>query len=218
MGDHADSAVEYFINRRSYTPNKKKDRKKLANKDTITAVVRGKTSFCKLLPDQLALNYLKDGKEWSMDLQLSKEAVKDIKSYGIGSKIKTRDGYLDGQPYIRFTQKETNGQGEPNKPVEIIDILGNPWDDRRIGNGSVVDVKFLVRDYGAQKGVYIRKVRVLDHVPFEAQSTMPELSEDDEYFAKFVEAEAEIETRKSAEDKQFKKDFMIDDDVDDLID
>lgn len=185
--------------------------------DSITAVIRGKTSFFKMLPDQLGLNYNKDGKEWCTDLELTKEGVADLKSYGIANKIKKKDNYLNGKPYIRFTRKELNHKGEPNEPVEIVDILGKPWPSNlRLGNETVVDIKFRVKDYGAQVGVYIQKVRVLDHVPYE-DSGFEELSEDDEYFAKFAEQEAARMNKAAAEERQFKKDFNLADDLDDEI-
>lgn len=201
-----------------FLTNKKKEMKLAANKP-VTAVLRGKTSFAKIVGDP-RLNYTKDGKEWSMDLELTKAGVKDCKDLGITSKVKMKPGYLDGAPHIRFKRTELNKDGEPNKPIPIVDITGKPWDGRLLGNGSVVDVKFRVVDYGVGKpqGIYIQKVRVLELVPYEQAEDMPDLSEDDEYFAKYAAAEQETLTRKETEDRQFKKDFGLDDEVDDIGD
>lgn len=191
----------------------------MANKSE-TIVIRGKTSFAKVLEDQLALNYGKDGREWSFDLVLDKAGEKDAKTFGISEKIKRKDNYVNGAAYIRFKRDEYQKDGEtPNKPIEIVDILGRPWDDRRIGNESVVDVKARVVNYGVGKptGLYVQKIRVLEHVPFEG-AAMPELSEDDEYFAKYAEEEAKAAAAKASEDKEFRKDFLNeDDDLDDEI-
>lgn len=194
--------------------NNKKDHKNMASNDTQTIVIRGEASYAKIVGDP-RLNYNKDGKEWSLDLKISKDVVKELKSYGLGGKIKMKPDYLDGAPYIRFNRKELDFNGKPNKPIEIVDILGKPWDDSLLGNGSVLDVKFRAKDYGPGKqiGVYIQKVRVMKHIPYEGQETMPEVSEDDEFFAAFAEAQAE----KDAELKEFNNDFGLDDDLDDPV-
>ena len=121
-----------------------------------------------------------------MDLEISPGTVKELKAAGIADRVKTKENYLEGAPYLTFKQAELKRDGSPNKPIEIVDILGKPWNqDTLIGNGSVVDVKFVVMDFGPgkKKGVYIRGVRVLDLVPYYGGS-FGALDEEDEYFAK----------------------------------
>jgi hypothetical protein len=70
--------------------------------------IRGKASFAKVLPDQLSLNYNKDGKEWKIDLEIDEATVKELKKLKIGDKIRRgepyeKDGvekpaYLEGRP------------------------------------------------------------------------------------------------------------------------
>lgn len=188
----------------------------MANKSE-TVILRGKTSFAKILGDP-RLNYSKDGKEWSMDLVLDKAGVKDVNARGIKQKIKQKDNYVDGQPYIRFKRDEFKKDGRANDPIEVVDIIGKPWDEKKlIGNGSVVDVKFRVVDYGAgkQKGMYIDKVKVLDLVPYDGGDFEP-ISEEDEYFAKYKEAQEASNANKDEEMREFRKDFGLDDDLDDI--
>lgn len=187
--------------------------------DTQTYVIRGKTSYAKIVGEP-RLNYNKDGKEWAVDIEISKDTLKEFKSWGIANKVKSKPDYLDGAPYVRFKRDEMSkfldddGNPKKNKPIEIVDIKGQPWDGRLLGNGTVVDVKFRVKDYGAgkQKGMYIDKVRVLDLVPYENAADFEPLNEDDEYFRKAVE-------QAEAEAKQFEKDFrgQVDDDLNDEI-
>lgn len=189
----------------------------MSNKN-VTAVVRGKAMYAKVLGDPI-LNYSKDGKEWKLDLVVDKAVQKEMKGYGIGERVRTKDGYADGQMFMSFKQKEFKTNGERNQPIEVVDILGKPWSqDKLIGNGSVIDVKFAIVDYGPGKkhGVYPRKIRVLEHVPYEGASFEP-ISEDDEYFAKAAAAAQEDEARKAAEYEQFQKDFGLEED-DDLND
>lgn len=181
----------------------------MANKNE-TVVVRGKTMYAKILGDPI-LNYNKDGKEWKMDLVVDKNVQKEMKKYGIADRVRTKDGYADNQPYMSFKQKEFKANGEPNQRIRVVDILGKPWpQDKLIGNGSTVDVRFAVVDFGPGKkhGVYPREVRVLELVPYEGGG-LPPISEDDEYFAKAAALAQEEEARKAAEYEQFQKDFDL---------
>lgn len=183
----------------------------MANKSQ-TFEIRGKTSFAKILGDPV-LNYSKDGKEWTVDIVLDKETAKEVKGYGVGDKVKTKDNYLEGNPYLTFKQKEYRFDGVTrNDPIPVVDIFGKPWDDdKKIGNGTVVDVRFRVVDYGPGKknGMYPAKIRVLDLVPYEGD-TFKQLSPDDEYFRKAVAAQ-------EAEANDLQPDDDLDDDIDDAI-
>ena len=153
------------------------------SKDTQTVYLRGKTMYAKILGDPV-LNYSKDGKEWKMDLVIDKEAIKELKAAGIGDRVKSKPDYADGQYYISFKQKELRADGTPNEPIKVVDKTNKPWNDNDlIGNGSTVDVKFVVKDWGAgkKKGVYLRAVRVLDLVRF-SRSEFDDLDENDEFY------------------------------------
>lgn len=154
------------------------------NVEEIT--IRGKASYAKILGNPVP-NYNKDGREWKMDLELTSQAsVKELKSLGVGDRVKQKEEYLDGAPHITLKQAELRADGTPNRPVAVVEADGKtPWDQNTlIGNGSVVDVKIVVMDHGPGKksGMYIRGVRVLKLVPYEAALFAP-LDEDDEYFA-----------------------------------
>ena len=166
----------------------------MANNKGTTLVIRGKASYAKILGEPVA-NYNKDGKEWKMDLELSTDTLKELNKAGLKDSIKNKETYLDGNPYISFKQPSTRlekktGQIIENKPIRVVDAAGKPWDqDKLIGNGSVVDVKFDVIDWGAGRiGKYIRAVRVLQLVEY-ASSDFEPLSDDDEFKAA-AEAEA----------------------------
>lgn len=162
---------------------------------TETVTIRGKLSFAKLLGDPV-LNYSKDGKEWKTDFY--DFPVKEIKALGIGDRVKEKDTYLDGKPYMSFKHPEYRKDGETrNDPIKITDILGKPWDDNKLlGNGTVADLKFRVVDFGKgkKKGVYLQSVRVLDLVSYEKQTFDP-IDETDEFFAAAQAAAAEAEAK-----------------------
>jgi len=186
----------------------------MANKPQ-TAVFRGKAQYAKVLGEPM-LNYNKDGKEWKLDLVLAdKGTLAEAKKLGIGDRIKQKDDYVDGQNYMTFKQAEFKRDGTANDPIKVTDILGNPWPkDKLIGNGSDVDVKFVVIDYGPGKksGVYIRSIRVLKLVEYNKKE-FDDLPEDDEFAA-----EAKAAAEKRARDmEQFKKDFELDADEGDAV-
>lgn len=189
----------------------------MSNK-TVEMVIRGKAHYAKILGKPVP-NYSKDGFEWKMDLEIDDPTVKELRSAGIGDRVKQKEGYLDGGPYLTLKQRAHNNDGEPNKPPRVVDKTGKPWsDDDLIGNESTVDTKIAIVDYGVgkKKGVYIRGVRVLDHVPYKGK-LFDDLSEDDEFFAEGGDNEAEPEPAPEVKAKGRGKKVVLADDLDDEI-
>lgn len=161
----------------------------MANTNTTTHVIRGKLHWAKILGEP-RLNTYTNEREWSVDVTPDKKGLAEIKRLGISKKLrdpKENDGRKER--FITFRQKEfrTNpktGEKTANRPIKIMDAQGNDWPhDKLIGNETIADIKFNVRDSGMpNKGVYIQAIRILSHVPFEVQEFAP-LSEDDEFFA-----------------------------------
>jgi hypothetical protein len=116
------------------------------------------------------------------------EGLKTLKKLGIADRLRDpKDGDERTERFISFRHKELKKDGTKADPIRIVDSGNSPWGDGLIGNGSTVDVKFVVRDYGTgrKKGVYIRALRVLDLVPYVAQEFAP-LESDDEFFSEQV--------------------------------
>lgn len=147
---------------------------------TGSLLVTGLSSYAKILGDPVD-NYLKDNKEWTFDLQINQETVRELKAQGLGKIIKTKDGYLDDEPFLRFKQKYNLGNGRTAKPIKVVDRNGKEWDQEAlIGNGSVLRVRFSVKDYGTTVGVYPQAVQVVKHVAYNGGADFPEI-EDDEF-------------------------------------
>lgn len=151
--------------------------------------IRGKLFWPKVLGEPVD-NYSKDGKEWVFDLALDADGIKQAKVLKVLN-IKDKDD--ERGKFLTFKQKYrevgTNEDGSPRytKAPRVLDATGKEWDkDTKIGNGSVADVKFEIRNYGTGKypGIYPRAIRVLDHVPYDGGNDFPELSSDDEFFRK----------------------------------
>ena len=178
---------------------------------TQTVVIRGKTMYAKILGDPV-LNYSKDGKEWKTDIVIDKDTVKQLKSLGVGDRVKSKDDYIDGQSYITLKQPELQKSGKANDPIEVVDIKGAAWDQGNlIGNLSDVDVKVNIVDYGVGKkrGIYIKKMRVLNLVPYEKNDFAP-ITEDDPFFEN-------VKQSNLIDEAQAMFDGGLDDDISDVI-
>jgi hypothetical protein len=100
-----------------------------------------------------------------------------------------REGDQHTADYFAFYQDELKADGTKADPIRVRHANNDLWDaktDGLIGNGSKVEVKFVVKDYGPgkHKGVYIRAIRVSnkDFVKYVPQDFAP-ASPDDDFFA-----------------------------------
>ena len=158
--------------------------------------LRGKLFWAKVLGDPVD-NYGKDGKEWVFDLALDADGVKQVKAIKVNGKpaLTLRDKDDDRGQFVTFKQKLRDlPNGRSTTAPKITDVAGKLWDqDTKIGNESIADVKFEVVDYGKTMyaGIYPRAIRVLDHKAYADQDFAP-LSEDDEFFRKPLDGEADF--------------------------
>lgn len=134
--------------------------------DNNTKTLVGKAYFAKILGNPIP-NYNKDGFEWTLDLGLDKEAVSELKSLGLASKIREGNEAHDGIPYITFrrssTKKAGPKKGEANPPIRVVGPDGqSAWDtDTLIGNGSTIAVRFNVNETVTPQGKKSRRADVL---------------------------------------------------------
>lgn len=145
-------------------------------------VITGKAYWFKALGKPV-LNYNKDGFEWVFDTAVDAATLKELKSQGLGPKIKNNED--KGKPdergdYIQFRRASVkrNGpkKGEANKPIRVIGPDGKTeWDDNvKIGNGSTIRVKYVLNETVNQrtgaKGMRadVLSVQVWEHVKYVA--------------------------------------------------
>ena len=131
------------------------------------------------------MNSFTGEREWNVDVTPDAEGKALLKKLGIADRLRQpKEGDSRTEPFLSFRHKEMKADGTKAEPIRIVDANNDAWDGRLIGNGSQVDVKFVVKDYGVgkKKGVYIRAIRVLDLVPYVSQDFAP-LSSDDEFFS-----------------------------------
>lgn len=156
-------------------------------------VIRGVAHWAKVLGEPV-MNYGGDNREWTVDLSPDEDGMRLVNELGLEGRLKEK-GDERGQ-FMAFRQREKRLDGSLNRRISVVDSQNNPWpQDRLIGNGSVVEIRFDYRDYGKgkQPGVYPQAIRVLDHKEYAPVHFAP-LSEDDPYAA-----------------KDFHKDFGLDD-------
>ena len=149
---------------------------------------RGKVYWAKIVGDQaLKQNYDGTGREWSFEFE--PEDPSFLKEHRLLDRLKDPLGYAnrledrgerekaekareaaEGRgDYLVLKKPEFTRDGQKNDPFRIYDENNEPWDDRLIGNGSVVDVKLDIRDWGVgkKKSIYCTAIRVRDLVPYE---------------------------------------------------
>ncbi len=158
-----------------------------------THYIRGVGRWMKVLGDPVD-NFGKDGKEWVFDLTPDADGKKLLKKLKLDDRIKNKGD--DRDDFITMKQRATKMNGEANRPINVVHPDGKTqWDpSNKLGNGTVVDVKFNIKDYGPGKrmGVYPQAIRVLEHVEYAAQDFAP-LTEDDKFFAASQETPSEFE-------------------------
>lgn len=129
--------------------------------------VSGIIKWAKIVGDKaLTPNYERTGREWTF--QFHPDDTTFLKDHKLLDRLKDK-GEPEG-PYLILKKPEFNKEGEKNEPFRIYDEDNELWDDRLIGNGSRVDVKLDIRDWGVgkKKSIYAAAIRVTDLVEYTA--------------------------------------------------
>jgi hypothetical protein len=132
-------------------------------------------------------NYARDGFEWTLDFTPDAEGLAKLKELKLDKKLKNKDDARGD--FLALKQKEKTTKGKMNDPITVVDARNHIWDPNvKIGNGSLIEVKLDVVDYGKTMptGLYVRAIRVLDLVPYVRQEFAP-LPEDNEFVQKVPE-------------------------------
>lgn len=139
-------------------------------------LIRGKAKWAKVIGAPV-WGYEKAFKEWAIDVYIDEKTSEKVKAEGLTPKNK-KDGQGD---FMSFKRKELKFDGTPNKPIRIVDAKGEPWDDRKIGNGSIVNVNFALNEYKPGKfSANILSLQVWTLVPYEGGDGFPVKADDDE--------------------------------------
>lgn len=160
------------------------------------------------------MNEFTGDREWSIDITPDKESRALIKRLGISDRMREpKDTDSRTESFMSFRHKELRNDGTRADPLRIVDADANPWDNRLIGNGTEVNAKFVVKDYGKgrKKGVYLRAIQVINLVPYVIQDFAP-IDTDEEHFAGGAEAKPQSKVTRLPEGLE-----PVSDDLDDDI-
>lgn len=151
--------------------------------EDVNTVLEGRIYWAKIFGDPV-FNEFANERQWTFDLEITPKTAEWLKKVGFEDKqAKTKDGTVkltpDGQPFIRFRSPEFTKEGEKRKPYRVVDFNNQLWDDeKKLGNGSIVQVRVVGREYvrgkTSTKGLYAQAIRVVNHVPYTSGEDWPE--------------------------------------------
>lgn len=126
-------------------------------------IIRGNVKWAKLDPKNPGWGYKNAHKEWSFDFSLDEATEKKLLAEGM-SKDYIKNKGDDRGNFLSFKRRELKRDGTPSKPFEVKDKYGNDWDhSKKIGNGSVMDVKIVLNEVDGQKGLKPSAIKMKVH-------------------------------------------------------
>lgn len=147
-------------------------------------IINGISQYAQVLGAPRNNQFDPDNRIWTIDLLVNKDTIKKLKTEGLGWKLKKTEKEAswtpEGSDYIKFKRMEffidrKTGEKKRNKPIEVIDAQGNPWDQETlIGNGSEINVRFRTYEgFKKQTQAMIDGIQVVKHVSYENKEAFP---------------------------------------------
>ena len=134
-------------------------------------IITGFAHYAKVL-GKPAWGYEKQYKEWSIDVAISADTRTALIAAGMDSAAIKNKGDDRGD-FITFKRREFKKDGEPGKPIEVVDKKQQAWDHAKlIGNGSKINAKIALNEQVGKKGLKpgIIKLQVVDLVEYEGRA------------------------------------------------
>jgi len=116
-------------------------------------------------------NYDGDARQWAYEL--SPDDTSFLKEHRLLDRLKDKEDAKNPEKgeFLYMRKPEFTRDGEKNDPIRIYDENNEPWPENKlIGNGTVVDFKLSIVDYGKGKksGIYTQALRIKELVPYES--------------------------------------------------
>lgn len=111
-------------------------------------------------------NYEGTAKEWTLDFV--PDDVTFLKEERLLDRLKQARDPIP-EDYLRLRKPELDKDGNKNGPIRIYASDDTPWEEgKAIGNGSKVDIKLTVADFGKgkKKAIWTKAIRVQELVPY----------------------------------------------------
>jgi len=120
--------------------------------------------------------YGSEDTQWAVDLILSDDESRKWVRSGLATKERFME--VDGTevPVIKLkTDTHWKKAGEAKTPIKVVDTFGQDVDPRLIGNGTVVNAQYSVRDWEFQgrkgKSAELVAIQVIELVQFSGKAT-----------------------------------------------
>jgi ribosomal protein S16 len=119
------------------------------------------------LGDNADNKYMSDEKQWSIDALLTDDQANKWVESGVKPSVKVKDGVKSVSLRKDCVWKKS---GDPKKAPMVVDQFGDPIDATIIGNDSVCNIQFSVRDWEFQgtkgRSAELVAVQVLELVEY----------------------------------------------------
>lgn len=144
-----------------------------------TYILNGKAYFAKVL-GTAPPGYNDGPPEWSVEVVPDEAGLKRLNEQGATFYIRDK---ANG-PTVQFRRKAIKRDGEPAKPIEVVDHNNKPWDHSKlIGNGSTVNICYTLNEVKDGKGKRLKpsilSLQVWDYIPYTPKSPFAAKAEDD---------------------------------------
>jgi len=135
--------------------------------NSTTVFVTGKVYWAKIVGEPHN-NYEGTAREWSYDFV--PDDVSFLKEHRLLDRLKDKPDPKnpDKGEYLVLRKPEFDRDGNKNPPITIYNENNEPWDGRLLGNGTSVDAKLKIVDWGRgkKKSIYTTALRVKELVPY----------------------------------------------------
>ena len=178
--DSSDGDWRYlaYIQQDEYDDYEKEIENMARKRDTV--YLHGTVNWAKIFGPPRP-NYDGDAREWTIEFTPDDDGRELLAEHGLTERLKTSKKEPDRPTYLILRRDEFNFEGKPNDPIRVVDAANQPWDEKKLlGNGTEVDFKINIVDYGKgkNKGIYPQAIRVLELVPYVSEEFKPLDSED----------------------------------------
>lgn len=130
-------------------------------------ILNGKGYWCKVTGKPRP-GYDKETLEWSFDLAIDKDTVKELRKSGLGKYVKNKDD--ERGDYIHLRRKAKKKNGDAAQPITIYNHRNELWDGSLIGNGSTLNVNVAINEFDKKLSLSPLSIQVWDHVPYQPKS------------------------------------------------
>jgi hypothetical protein len=134
-------------------------------------IIQGKSTYAKVL-GKPGKAYKIGETEWSIDVTPNEAGVAQLRADGLKTKLKNKGD--ERNTFITFKRTGTKKDGTPAKPISVVGPDREPWpQEKLIGNGSIVNIKYVVNEAPYEGKVYLKPgiigIQVVKHVPYEGK-------------------------------------------------